>query len=154
MRVFRVCQARHAGAAFTGHGAVLYPGRWHRRGVRVVYASESRALAALEQLVHLHRNRLPDDFVCFSVDIPERIAIREISIRTLPPEWRRRPGPTDLQEIGSSWISAGDSVCLKVPSAVVPGEHNVLLNPRHADFSKLLVGRAEPFAFDERLRNP
>ena len=153
MRVFRICQARHAGAAFTGDGAVLYPGRWHRRGVRVVYASESRALAALEQLVHLHRNRLPNDFVCFAVDIPEDLAVREISVSSLPREWRRHPGPPELQEIGSSWITAGDSVFLKVPSAVVPGEHNYLLNPQHADFSKLRIGKAETFAFDERLRS-
>ncbi len=154
MRVFRICQSQHASAAFTGDGAVLYPGRWHRRGVRVVYASESRALAALEQLVHVHRSRLPDDFVCFAVEIPEEITIQEVPIRTLPPEWRRHPAPPELQEIGSSWASAGDSVCLKVPSAVVPGEHNFLLSPRHADFPKLSIGPAEPFSFDERLRNP
>jgi RES domain-containing protein len=153
MRVFRICQARQASSAFTGDGAVLYPGRWHPRGVRVVYASESRALAALEQLVHLHRTRLPDDFVCFTVDVPEALAIREVLVGTLPAGWRRHPGPPELQEIGSAWISAGDSVCLKVPSAVVPGEHNILLNPRHADFSKLVIGPAEPFAFDERLRS-
>ena len=152
MRVFRICQARHAGGAFTGDGAVLYPGRWHRRGIRVVYASESRALAALEQLVHLHRTRLPDDFVCFTVEIPYELAIREVPVGALPLEWRRHPSPPDLQEIGSSWVSDGDSVCLKVPSAVVPGEYNVLLNPRHADFSKLVIGAAERFAFDERLR--
>jgi RES domain-containing protein len=152
MRVFRICQARHAAAAFTGEGAALYPGRWHPRGVRVVYASESRALAALEQLVHLHRNRLPDEFVCFGVEIPDGLAIRRVAVRSLPPGWRRHPSPPELQEIGSRWVSAGDSVCLQVPSAIVRGEHNVLLNPRHADFSKLAIGPAEPFAFDDRLR--
>lgn len=153
MRVFRICQARHAAGAFTGDGAVRYPGRWHPRGVRVVYASESRALAALEQLVHLHRPRLPDDFVCFAVDIPDGVAIGEVLVGTLPAEWRKHPGPPALQEIGSAWVSAGDSACLKVPSAVVPGEHNMLLNPRHVDFPKLVIGPAEPFAFDERLRS-
>lgn len=153
MRVFRICQARHASGAFTGDGAVLYPGRWHPRGVRVVYASESRALAALEQLVHLHRTRLPDGFLCFTVDIPDGLPIREVPVGTLPAKWRKHPGPPALQEIGSAWVSAGDSVCLKVPSAVVPGEHNMLLNPRHGDFSKLVIGPAEPFTFDPRLQS-
>lgn len=153
MRVFRICQLSHASSAFTGDGAVLYPGRWHARGSRVVYASESRALAALEQLVHLHRPRLPADFVCFSVDIPDDLAIPAIPIGTLPAEWRKHPGPPELQEMGSAWIAAGTSVCLEVPSAVVPGEHNVLLNPRHPDFSRLAIGPAEPFAFDDRLRS-
>jgi RES domain-containing protein len=152
MRVFRICQARHARSAFTGDGAILYPGRWHPRRVRVVYASESRALAALEQLVHLHRPRLPDDFLCFTVDIPDGLPIREVLVGALPAKWRKHPGPPELQEIGSAWVSAGDSVCLKVPSAVVPGEHNLLLNPRHADFSKLGISAAEPFTFDERLQ--
>jgi RES domain-containing protein len=153
MRVFRICQTRHADSAFTGDGAVLYPGRWHPRGVRVVYTSESRALGALEQLVHLHRTRLPDDFVCFTVDIPDDLAIREVLVADLPANWRNHPGPPELQEIGSAWVSAGDSACLQVPSAVVPSEHNVLLNPRHADFSRLVIGPAEPFTFDERLRS-
>jgi len=153
MRVFRICQAQHVGGAFTGDGAVLYPGRWHRRGVRVVYTSESRALAALEQLVHLHRTRLPDDFVCFTVEIPDELTIREVMPGDLAREWKRYPGLPELQEIGSSWVSGGESVCLKVPSAIVPGEHNVLLNPRHADFSRLAIGSAKPFVFDERLRN-
>jgi len=152
MRVFRICQARHTDSAFTGDGAVLYPGRWHPRGVRVIYASESRALAALEQLVHLHRTRLPDDFVSFTVDIPDGVRIRQALVGTLPKEWRRHPGPRALQEIGAAWIAAGDSACLEVPSAVVPGERNFLLNPRHADFAKLAIGPAEPFTFDERLR--
>jgi RES domain-containing protein len=121
--------------------------------VRVVYASESRALAALEQLVHLHRTRLPDDFVCFPVDIPAGVAIRQVDVGRLPAEWRKHPGPAELQEIGAAWIAAGDSVCLEVPSAIVPGEHNLLLNPRHPDFATLVIGPAEPFAFDERLRS-
>jgi hypothetical protein len=28
----------------------------------------------------------------------------------------------------------------------------MLLNPRHADFTKLVIGPAESFAFDERLQ--
>jgi len=38
-----------------------------------------------------------------------------------------------------------------VPSAVVPGEHNFLLNPRHRDFGRLEIGGPEPFEFDPRL---
>jgi RES domain-containing protein len=151
MRVWRICKAEHVATAFTGEGAVLFAGRWHHRGTRVVYASESRALAALEQLVHLHRNRLPPHFVCFAVDIPDDLGISEVRVQDLPAEWRRHPGPAELQDIGTRWVESGETVCLRVPSAVVPEEHNFLLNPCHEDFGSLAIGDPEPFEFDERL---
>ena len=151
MRVWRICKAEHAATAFTGEGAILYPGRWHRAGIPVVYCSESRALAALEQLVHLHRNRLPPHFVCFPVDIPHDLAITVVRVQDLPADWRRYPEPAELRDIGTRWAEAGDTVVLQVPSAVVPGEHNFLLNPRHPDFGRLVLGDPEPFEFDQRL---
>jgi RES domain-containing protein len=151
MRVWRICKAEHAATAFTGEGALLYPGRWHHAGTPVVYCSESRALAALEQLVHLHRNRLPPNFVCFSVDIPNDVGVREVHIAHLPAGGRHHPGPAELRDIGSGWVDSGETVVLQVPSAVVPGEHNHLLNPRHPDFGRLEICDPEPFAFDERL---
>ena len=151
MRVWRICKAEHAVTAFTGEGALLYPGRWHHAGTPVVYCSESRALAALEQLVHLHRNRLPPNFVCFGVEVPEDLDIREVQTPELPTEWRLQPGPQELRDIGTQWAEQGETAVLRVPSAVVPGEHNFLLNPRHPDFSRLTISDPEPFEFDVRL---
>ncbi len=151
MRVWRICKAEHAPTAFTGEGALLYAGRWHHAGTPVVYCSESRALAALEQLVHLHRNRLPPGFVCFGVDIPDGLTIREVRKEELTREWRRQPGPQELRDIGTAWAESGETVVLQVPSAVVPEEHNFLLNPRHPEFGRLAIGDPEPFEFDERL---
>jgi RES domain-containing protein len=154
MRVWRICKAEHAATAFSGDGAQAYAGRWHHRGTTVVYASESRALAALEQLVHLHRNRLPPHFVCFAVDLPTDLAISELRTQDLPAGWRRHLGPPELRDIGTRWAASGETVCLRVPSAVVLGENNFLLNPRHADFGRLAIGRPEPFEFDQRLVRP
>jgi RES domain-containing protein len=154
MRVWRICKAEHSRAAFSGGGAQAYAGRWHHRGTSVVYASESRALAALEQLVHLHRNRLPPHFVCFAVDLPGDLPISGPRPQDLPAGWRRQPGPPELRDIGTRWAASGETVCLRVPSAVVLGEHNFLLNPRHADFDRLVIGKPEPFEFDQRLVRP
>jgi len=33
----------------------------------------------------------------------------------------------------------------------VPAESNYLLNPAHADFRKVVIGKAEAFGFDPRL---
>lgn len=154
MRAWRICKAEHAAKAFTGGGALLYPGRWHHAGTPVVYCSESRALAALEQLVHLHRNRLPPHFVCFPVDIPEDLETSLIEARDLAPDWRSHPGPPELRDIGTRWAEAGATVVLLVPSAIVPGERNLLLDPRHRDFRRLVLGDPEPFELDERLVAP
>jgi RES domain-containing protein len=42
-------------------------------------------------------------------------------------------------------------VALRVPSVVVDGDWNVLLNPRHADFSKIKLFAPRPFHYDERM---
>ena len=151
MRVWRICKAEHAATAFTGEGALLYPGRWHHAGTAVVYCSESRALVAVEQLVHLHRNRLPPNFVCFGVEIPADFDIREVQTQELPTEWRLQPGPQELRDVGTQWAERGETPVLRVPSAVVPGEHNFLLNPRHPDFSRVSISDPEPFELDVRL---
>jgi RES domain-containing protein len=37
---------------------------------------------------------------------------------------------------------------LKVPSAVVPGDFNYLINPKHKNFNKIKIKNKEPFSFD------
>jgi RES domain-containing protein len=59
MRFWRICRRRYAAEAATGEGARLYGGRWNSRGVRVVYASTSLALAAIETFVSLEPNLQP-----------------------------------------------------------------------------------------------
>jgi hypothetical protein len=62
----------------------------------------------------------------------------------------RFPGLSNRQ-FGDRWFDSRDSAVLEVRSAVVPFEHNYLLNPQHPEFSQILVGPAVPFSFDERL---
>ena len=49
-----------------------------------------------------------------------------------------------------SWFAA-TSVALRVPSAVVPIEFNFVLNPKHPDFAKLVIGPRQPLPIDPRL---
>jgi hypothetical protein len=39
-----------------------------------------------------------------------------------------------------------------VPSAVIHSEFNYLINPAHPRFGELVIGSAEPFQFDSRLK--
>ena len=53
--------------------------------------------------------------------------------------------------MGSRWAQEGKTPILSVPSAVVPQERNYLLNPAHAEFQKITVGKPEPFSLDLRM---
>jgi len=50
---WRIVKTRFVQQAFDGEGARLYGGRWNSPGVKMIYTSESLALAALEILAHL-----------------------------------------------------------------------------------------------------
>ena len=110
MRIWRIEKARHADAAFSGEGSARAGGRWHRRGVRVVYASESRALAALEHLLQAPHRVLRSKLVCFEARIPDVIEIEVLNPGALPRNWDRSPPPRALQQIGSHWIESGKKV--------------------------------------------
>ncbi|MGH9434596.1 MAG: RES family NAD+ phosphorylase [Terriglobia bacterium] len=150
---WRVVKRKLAKTAFSGEGARRYGGRWNSPGVAMIYTAESQSLAALEIVVHLEAVELLDEYVVFEVEMDERMIAR-VEWAQLPRRWRADPPPAGLRALGDSWVASGTSAALQVPSAMVPAEHNFLLNPRHPDFSKLRVGRAVRFLFDPRLAKP
>jgi RES domain-containing protein len=153
LTVWRIIKRKHAKAAFTGEGARLYGGRWNSPGVAVIYTAQSQSLAALEMLVHLDSSELLDQYVIFGVDVEESF-IKGVDASRLPRHWQADPPPVELRAIGDEWFAAGSSVILRVPSVLVAGESNFLINPRHRDFSKLRIGEPLPFRFDPRLKTP
>lgn len=149
--VWRITTARYAGRAFDGEGARLYGGRWNEPGVAAVYCSGTLSLAALEYFVHLEPELAPKDLVAIPAEVPAGVSWAEIDAAVLPPDWRVYPAPEALKELGSDWVRSGRTAVLSVPSAIIPHESNVILNPAHPDFSKIRVGKAEPFSFDPRM---
>ncbi len=148
---YRITQGKYAKTAFDGEGARLYGGRWNSVGTPIVYVASSLSLATLELLVHLEDYALLEDrYVSIPVSFSERW-VEEIAMESLPPGWNRPSLDTPAQELGDRWIAEARSMALRVPSAVTPGEHNYLLNPRHPDFAKVTIGDATPFALDPRL---
>ena len=150
MRFWRICRRRYAADAATGEGARLYGGRWNSRGVRVVYASTSLALAAVETFVNLEPNLRPADLVSIEGEIPDALQIARIDVKMLPADWHETRDES-LRLFGDDWIRGGKSVALLVPSAAIRGEWNVLLNPVHADFSRIAFRDPTPFEFDVRM---
>lgn len=148
--VWRITNRRFTKSAFSGEGARLFGGRWNTGGVPLIYTSESRSLAALEILVHLDSPDLLQKYVLFEVGV-EEAWVTNLDSAALPEDCHDDPPPVDAQKIGDEWAKSGRSAVLRVPSAIVPGEFNFLLNPRHPDFDKLRIGPPQSFFFDPRL---
>ncbi len=151
MRVWRICRAKWSQSAFSGEGARRAGGRWNHKGTRMVYTSTTLSLAALELFVHLDSEELPTDLVAVELILPTDVSSREIHAAALPQNWRAFPAPASLKEIGTTWAKTSDTLILNVPSAIIPRETNVLINPAHPEFSRIEPGTAEPFQYDPRM---
>ena len=147
LRAGRIVKAKHAATAFSGEGARLYGGRWNSPGVSLVYTSGTKALAALESLVHLNP---PVIFKYAAIPIEFDAALVE-KVTALPADWNDMPAPPSTRAIGDLWAKQARSAVLELPSVIIPGESNYLLNPAHPDFKKIVIGKPEPFSFDPRL---
>lgn len=150
MRFWRICRRPYAAEAASGEGARLYGGRSNSRGVRVVYASTSLALAAIETFVNLEPNLQPKDLVSIEGEFPDALEIGRVELKALALRWHERRDES-LRRFGDDWVRAGRTLALLAPSAAVRGEWNVLLNPGHAEFSKVKFRGPEPFDFDARM---
>lgn len=148
VRAWRLVSLRRAATAFDGEGSALYGNRWNQVGTRVVYLATTVSLAALEVLVHAESYAELPEYRAFPVEFDESLVSEPA---TLPPDWAQSPAPESTKALGSGWASRGESVLLKVPSAVVAWEYNYVLNVLHPEFSRVHVGPPKPFAFDPRL---
>jgi RES domain-containing protein len=148
---FRLSKTIRLSSAFTGDGARTYGGRWNSPGTKVVYASSTLSLATLEIMVHLESYKtLCEDYSFVNVEMPSEI-IETVDPTTLRPGWDSgAPGP-ESQQIGDSWASKLESAVLSVPTVLVPGEVNYLLNPDHPDFRRIAISKPKRICFDRRL---
>ena len=126
-------------------------GRWNSRGIGMVYTSGSRALSLLEAYVHLPSGTIPDNYVMMRIDIPDTLSRNTIGIDTLPADWTRDRGILKTRAIGDRFIASHSACVLQVPSAIVPGDYNYLINPDHPDFDKVNILSVDDFPFDERM---
>lgn len=149
LEAWRIVKARHASSALSGKGAADYGGRWNSRGIAVVYCSQSKSLAALENLVHLNPP-VRFDYVAVRVRFDKSL-VEWFPVARLPREWRTEPPPPAARRIGDEWVAGARSVVLALPSAIIPGEFNYLLNPAHPDFARIRRKKPEAFVFDARL---
>jgi RES domain-containing protein len=149
MIVFRLSSMRYA-EDLSGKGAELYGGRWNSIGTPIIYSASSRALAMAEVAVHLHYQKIPNDMMMIELYLPEDF-MTSIPLNQLHGDWENFPYSMQTQFIGDDFIKKNKLLGLKVPSAVVKGDFNFLINPRHEEIKKVKVVNISPFRFDSRI---
>jgi len=139
-----------------GHGAALYPGRWNRAGLPLVYTSQSPELAMLELLTKV----TPATFgvrLAVEIELPSIARVEDATPAVAELLLQRKDSDRqddELRTLGSEWALAGRSLALKVPSAVLPVSFNYLLNPLHPHARELKVVRQVQVTLDPRLLPP
>jgi hypothetical protein len=97
----------------------------------------------LERRVHAFQQ--PKDDVSIEIELPDD------SIEPLAPLVNGWKDDFDLtRKIGMAWLHSNRSLCLRVPSAVVP-DFNYLINPRHSAIDLVKIVAVTPFQYDSRL---
>ena len=146
---WRIVREKHLATAFSGLGAAEFGGRWNLPGTRIVYTSQSLALAALELIVHLNPPVYPH-YKAFRIQFDESL-IETFPLYQLPSDWAAEPPSLTTQRLGSRWAAESRTVALAVPSAIVPAETNFLINPMHPDYARVNIGPPQDFTLDRRL---
>ncbi|MEC5146863.1 RES family NAD+ phosphorylase [Chitinophaga sp. 212800010-3] len=151
MEVYRISKCNYIND-LSGTGARLYGGRWNSPGHAIVYTAGSRALSALEVLVHIPLKNIIQDFCIATIHIPDDIAIKVLTKHDLPSGWQSLAPSPELQHIGDEWIDASRYAVLRIPSVIIADEHNYLINPQHPEAANITITNTQPFTFDPRLR--
>jgi RES domain-containing protein len=150
MELYRIARKRYI-RDLSGEGARLFGGRWNSKGVPLVYTSEHVSLAAMEVLVHTPISEIPEDLMLATIQVPDHLSIRSILKTELPEGWRSYPAVDELVTTGTRWAEKRETLMLRVPSAVIPHDRNILINPLHKESTQVKISAVEEFSFDGRL---
>jgi RES domain-containing protein len=150
MIVFRLASSKFS-RDLSGKGAQKSGGRWNSKGTLMIYTGMTRALCATEIAVHTPLGIVPEDYTISSIQLPNTTRILRPVAALLPANWKTFPHPNSTQLLGDQFIADGRYLVMQVPSAVVQGEFNFLINPAHKDFKKVKILKTEAFTFDQRL---
>ncbi len=150
MMFYRLAKAAYS-KDLSGKGAEIAGGRWNSKGVPMIYTAQSVALATTEIAVHVPLGILPKGYVAITYELPEETIIDVLKENQLPADYKSIPHSHSTQIIGDEFIIGKKALVLKVPSVVVQGDYNFLINPNHPDLSKVSILNIEPYEFDARL---
>lgn len=154
MRVFRIERQKYLNEILQGRGAALSSGnRWNSQNTSMIYTSVSRSLAILEVLSHVDLfNDLPSDRLLVELDISDDFKIQQLNIDQLPRNWNAYPAINATRLMGDEFIRFSTRQILQVPSSLVDGEFNYLINPNLIDHSKIKIINAQSLKLERWRR--
>ena len=126
-------------------------GRWNKEGEHVVYASTTRALALLENLVHRRHLGVEVSFTLLTLEVPEKSLIETIQVKSLLEGWQKSTNYSNCQSFSRAWFKGNKAPVLKVPSSIIPEEFNVMINANHPLFGKIKIKKRQQFTIDQLL---
>jgi len=135
----------------SGYDAKLYGGRWNNVGSAMLYSAYSPSLAMLEFVCNASGIGKTVQTCLLTLKLDSKVKFEVLTTNDLPENWQDVPAPDVLKRIGDNWIKSNASLVLKVPSAVMPIEFNVLINPLHKDFLQLSIENIVKMEIDNRI---
>ena len=130
MFVYRIEKQQYLSTIFEGLAGKDYDFRWNTRGHPIIYASASKSLALHEKGGNLSKPSygIPALYLIAIIEIPD-LNYDRIEASALPAGWDNiAEYHPETQKTGNEFVLS-DALALFVPSTMVPGEFNVLLNP-------------------------
>ena len=146
MLAFRIAHYKYAHSLSVSG----FEGRWNSKGKLVLYASENIATSLLENIIYRTGIGFNNDYKIMVIYHPEE-NIEQIITSNLPKDWRSMESYDQLQKIGDSWYDEQRSLCLKVPSSILPDNYNVIFNTTHPEFKNVKLIDVLDYEPDERL---
>ncbi len=142
MRGWRIEKSVFAKEVRSGNGARIYGGRWNSPGRPAIYCAGSLSLAMLEVLAHVSTEEdAGEKRVFFTVEVDDKL-VEEVATVDLPRSWRSALNMNPCRRMGDAWLGRRNSVALRVPSALVAGEFNCILNPAYPHYRKAAIWSA------------
>lgn len=151
MIVYRLVRSKYKDI-LSGAGASKFGARWNSRGTEIIYTAKNRALAMSELLVHLDMKEIPLDYYMLSISVPDKTSMLSVNENDIKESWNLNfEYRAVTRQIGDDFISEKKCCLLQVPSAVVKGDFNILINPFHREFKKIKITESLKFPFDRRF---
>lgn len=133
---------------FDAMGSTLAPGRWNMPSSPMVYTSEHFSTAMLEKLAH-GGGRVPPNQHYIEITIPSDLSYEMLNEAGLP-GWADEDAMA-ARAYGDKWHQERRSLILIVPSVVARVDKNILINPNHPQFGRIVHGLHHPVWWDARL---
>lgn len=145
MRLWRISNY----ADLSGMGGMRFSARWHSKGRPILYTAEHPAGALAEFLVHVDLDDMPEHFQLLTIDVEGTAEPASLKPEDLRAGWTGNSSVT--RQAGDGWLKQGQSLLLRVPSALVPGAFNMLINPQHPDAAMMGIVSAAKVPLDPRF---